>query len=449
MKKLMTLVLALVLLSGCRKDFLDEKPNKALLVPTNLADFQALLDNTAVMNVVPGMQRLATDDLFTTYAGWQAYDSPEERNSYVWAADIYQGEPSIDWSTCYQQVFYSNIVLDGLVKLPAGRDNEKLRASALFYRAVAFYHLAQIYTKPYDPATAGQDPGIPLPLVADVNQRPGRGTVQQVYDQIINDLLSSISLLPETAEFKSRPAVPAALAFLARVYLTMGDYAKAQTYATRCLDKKSALLDYNSYNAASSTPFPTALPNGNDEVLFYSSCLLYAFNYSGVTGINPEVIRSYAPNDLRKDLFFRNTTTAYAGLKNNYGAPAGTFGGIATNEVYLIRAECRARNGDNPGALADLNTLLVKRFKTGTFVPVTGTDVLKTILAERRKELFSNVGILRWVDLRRLNREPDFAVTLQRVLNGVTYTLPPNDKRYVYPLPPNEIANNDLQQNER
>ncbi|MNX64087.1 SusD family protein [compost metagenome] len=99
--------------------------------------------------------------------------------------------------------------------------------------------------------------------------------------------------------------------------------------------------------------------------------------------------------------------------------------------------------------MEDLNTLLSKRFGAG-FVPYTATDqknAILTILKERRKELLFRG--LRWMDLRRLNKEPEYAVTLTRIVNGTTYTLPPNDPRYVYPIPPDEIAISGIEQNER
>jgi hypothetical protein len=68
-------------------------------------------------------------------------------------------------------------------------------------------------------------------------------------------------------------------------------------------------------------------------------------------------------------------------------------------------------------------------------------------LLERRKELCFRG--LRWQDLRRLNKEPEYAKTLTRKIDGITYTLPPNDPKYVFPIPPNVIALSGMQQNPR
>lgn len=71
-----------------------------------------------------------------------------------------------------------------------------------------------------------------------------------------------------------------------------------------------------------------------------------------------------------------------------------------------------------------------------TFIPYTAStasDALNTILLERRKELLMR-GI-RWSDLRRLNKEPQFAKTLIRIEDGQTYSLQPGGLRYIFPIP--------------
>ncbi|HVX00181.1 MAG TPA: RagB/SusD family nutrient uptake outer membrane protein [Candidatus Babeliaceae bacterium] len=452
-----SILLAIVIfMFGCQKDFLDKKPNKALLVPTTLSDFQSLLDNLSVMNTVPGIERIATDDLYTNDDGWQYWSTADQRNSYIWAKDIYEGAPSLDWNSPYQQVFYANIVLDGLDKMNENQvpqnDYNRVKGSALFYRAVAYYHLAQLFAKQYNSSTAKQDLGIPIRLSSDVNLRPGRGTVQDVYDRILNDFDASVQLLPQVATLKSRPSKVAALAFLSRVYLTMGNYQKTYDLASQALALNNKLIDYNTLDTTSASPFPVDLPNSNDEVLFHSVSLAYDFAYSSETGVDTTVLRSYAPNDLRKPLIFYWASAPFVSFNDSYSGPAGFFAGIANDEVYLNEAEALARLNRIPEAMTALNDLLVKRFIKGSYIAYSASntsDALKIILSERRKELFTNQGMLRWVDLRRLNLDPQFAVTLKHIIGGKVYTLPPNDNRYVYPIPDNEIQNDNIQQNPR
>src|ERR1700712_1411141 len=112
--RIILFILAAATLAACQKDFLDTKPNKALLIPTTISDMQALLDNIAVFNLSPGITGIADGDFYTTDAGWKAWGTDGERNSYTWAADIFNGGTAYDWTQAYQQVFYANVVLDGL-----------------------------------------------------------------------------------------------------------------------------------------------------------------------------------------------------------------------------------------------------------------------------------------------------------------------------------------------
>jgi hypothetical protein len=154
---------------------------------------------------------------------------------------------------------------------------------------------------------------------------------------------------------------------------------------------------------------------------------------------------------LRKTIFYKDNGGGVVQYFGTYSGGAQCFAGIATNELYLIRAECYARQNNVASALTDLNALLVKRWKTGTFVPITAVDAddaLNKVLIERRKEL-PFTGQLRWEDLRRLNKDTRFAKNLVHIYTGTTYTLPPNDNKYVLPIPDNEIQLSGLQQNPR
>lgn len=445
------MILGGLCLLSCEKNFLDKKPDKSLLVPLTLADFQALLDNTAIMNYTPTLHVIAGDELTSTDAGWNAWSSAGQRNSYIWAEDVYEGSSAGDWSIPYQQVFYANIVLDGLTKegLVQSDGYKQVKGSALFYRAMAIWNLAQMFAQPFDKSTAAQVPGIPYPLGPEVSGRPGRTTLQLTYEQILSDLFEAGNLLPLQASFKSRPAKPAVLAMLARVYLSMEDYVQAGVYADSCLKLNNKLIDFNTLNTTSTNPFPASLPNGNDEVLFHSVMLSYTFLSNALTSVEAGLYKSYADNDLRKALYFLVQGPVIR-RKNGYGSPAGNFSGLATAEVYLMRAECLARENKVQDAMDDLNALLAMRWKRGTFKPLTATngdDALKKVLEERRKELLARG--LRWFDLRRLNKDSRFTLTIKHTIKGQEYILVPGDKRYTYPIPDNELLLSGIEQNPR
>jgi hypothetical protein len=441
-------------LSACQKDFLDKKPNQALTIPTTLSDFQSLLDDNGDLNQAPYLLVTSTDDIYTTDAGLISAGAIIA-NSYLWQKDIYQGQTQNDWNKPYLQVFYANIILDGLDKFKTNTSNQAqfnaVKGSALFIRALAFYHLAQEFTLPYAPTTASSTLGIPIRLSADVNIKSNRGNLKQSYDQIIADLLKAKDLLPFKTDYKTRPTLQAALALLARVYQTTQVYDQAVQYATACLQLSNTLIDYNTLTASLSKPLPKALPNGNDEVLYYTALTsVNFFIIPTLTSVDTLLYRSYDNNDLRKSIFFSVKPNGIIQFKGNYSGTTAMFAGLATDEVYLIRAESYAREGNTTAAMNDLNTLLKNRWKKGTFLPLTAAnsdDALKQVLIERRKELvFRN---LRWTDLKRLNQDNRFAITLTRNANGQLYSLLPNDPRYAFPIPDDEIQNSGIPQNQR
>lgn len=445
---IITLVISLLLVS-CQSDFLDIKPDKSLVIPSTLNDFQSLMDNPNVMNITPGLGELACDDYYTSEEA--LLSSPViERNSYTWKEDIYEGSSVPDWDIPYQQVFYANVVLEGLDKLDTTTVNhqkwDQIKGSALFYRALAFYNLARTFAAPYEGKSAQTGLGIPIRMSADINAKYPRATLQQTYQQIIQDLKLSIHFLPEQVQYNTRPSIPAVYALLARIYLSMNEYDQALLYADSCLQLRNELLDYNQLDSTVRLPFHTLGPN--KEVIFYGYLITYATFSARTTMIDSILYRSYNSDDLRKAIFFtlRDGTPHFRG---SYTSNLYIFGGLATDEIYLIRAECLAREGKTEQALNDLNTLLKTRYKKGTFIPVetSSDELIPLILNERRKELVFRG--LRWPDLRRLNLEGTYPTTLMRMLNGEKYVLMPNDPKYTMPIPDNEIAISGIKQNKR
>jgi hypothetical protein len=437
--------IAIILLSSCTKAYLDKKPDQSLLVPTTIEDFQAILDNYNVMNLAPTLNSVACDDYYISDDNFQSL-LPDQRNSYLWNKDIFEGQTSSDWNIPYKQVFYSNVVLDGIEKLSVNAASQQsynaIKGSALFYRAFAFYNQAQSFAAPYDAGTATSLPGIPIRLASDVNIKVGRGTLKETYDQIINDLTVAEGLLPELPSYKNRPGKTAGLALLARVYLSMKDYDNAGVFSDACLKRNAVLIDYSTLDTSAVRPFPDPLPNGNDEVIFQNDMIPYSFFTDGIINVDSVLYHSFNINDLRKPLFFYEV------------GPVGIFftgyKGLCIDEQYLIKAESLTRKGDYVNGLKLLNTLLEKRWAKNTFKPFVASDAtsaLTIILIERRKELVGRD--MRWTDLRRLNQYSGSVKTLTRIIAGKVYTLPANDKRYVFPIPDDEIQRSGIAQNDR
>lgn len=449
--KIVLFVFAGIIAVSCKKDWIEKKPNKNVDVPTSVKDFQALLDKSDVMNDQhPLLGEISSDNYYLTNTMWQAW-GVDPRNAYTWNKDIYSDVSSdVNWNYPYRQVFYSNVVLDDIDKVgsvdigtPAWNN---VKGSAFYFRADGFFNVSQIYTKPYS-LTFPDELGIPLRLKADPNEVSVRAGLQETYQQILSDLHTAAGYLPVVPQFKHRPSKPAAYALLSRVYLVMQDYSHALLYADSCLKMYDSLLDYNTLNASATYP----IPGLNKEVLFQASLPNELFSTKVIVDSN--LYKSYNVNDLRQKMFFKtnpNGGMMFVGTyTGNVASALNFFGGLATDEVYLTRAECLARTGNISAAMNDLNALMIKRFKTGTFIPFTAantSEALNLILQERRKE--TPFRGLRWLDLRRLNSE-GANIVLTRNINNETYTLQPNSPRYVLPIPPDILRFTGIPQNER
>jgi hypothetical protein len=450
MKKIFLLSLLLIVFAcySCKK-YLDVIPDKALTTPVTLNEFQQLLDQDLIgLNSGPGFGDIGSDDIYLSDTNFPNFDRGIQ-NVYTWSTSTTDAYNNFyqDWSTPYHGIFYANAVLDGIAKARIGLGDQAawnaVQGSALFYRAFNFFQLEEAFGQPYKPSSAAKDMGIVLRLTADLNQKSIRSTVQAVYDQIEKDLLLAAKLVPAAVNSSTPNRVnkPAVMAMLARIYLQKQDYVNARKYADSCLLMFNKLTDYNTIDTTQTYPFA---PMGPGEVLYNSTELSYS-NFP----VSADLFNSYNINDLRKKVFYTFDGNDYFFI-GSYDGSYNYFNGLATDEVYLIRAECAARMGDQAVALQDLNTLLIKRWKAGTFVPVTASDsedCLLKVLAERRKELV--LRGLRWLDLRRLNQDPHFAVVLTRVVNGKVFNLPPDDPRYTALIPESEIKISGIPQNPR
>jgi hypothetical protein len=442
------LVLVAISIASCKK-YLDKKADKSFVIPASLQDAQALLDDYSTLNsMYPSIGLQGDDDYYLADTYFNTL-SIVYQNNYTWNKDAINKN---EWTYMYRIVLSANLVLETVNKIPVTSANfddwKRIKGSALFYRANAFYHIAQYYAKPYDKSSASQELGIPLRLSSDINETSIRASMERTWQQIIDDFKQAAALLPSSIIPVYHPSKPAAFGSLARVYLAMGDYSRAGDYADSCLQLYSTLIDYNTLNASASNPFT----RWNAEVIFSSICLGTSMLSTNNWRCDSILYRSYSDSDLRKTCFFKNTGTGIYGFKGDYDGTTSSshFNGIATDEMFLIKAECLARNGKATEAMNVLNLFLSKRWKIGTFVPFIAADAdqaLNLILNERRKELI--LRSTRWFDLRRLNKDSRFAKTLLRKISGQEYTLPPGDNRYTHYIPLDVIAMTGMPQNER
>lgn len=442
MMQLLICCICTMFITACDKAFLEAKPDKSLLIPSTLEDYEKIVYNEQIMTLQgPGVSNLCSDDVYITDAVMNGDRLAEqEKLVYLWEPTMFENvRMGTDWTEGYQRIFYANVALEGLEQVKPSQEQlskwNSLYGAALFYRALGHYQLLNLFSPIYQEYEAERQMGIPLRLTADINDRPARSSVSDSYATVIKDLQESLKYLDRKLERTSLPDQVSSWALLARVYLSMSNYAEALSCADEAWKVNSALIDYNTFNLHAAKPIPAPMPiNANVEVLFFSQSSGWGFPSQGY--INNDLVALYDDKDIRKKVFFKKVDNDLHQFVGTYNRTALLFNGLTTAEILLIRAECLLRTGQAGEARQLLAQLQKNRYVTGTapnLSLLTDKELMKELLLERRKELVYRD--IRWSDLKRLNLEPEHQVTLERVVNGEVYTLLPNSTNYVLPIP--------------
>jgi hypothetical protein len=347
-----------------------------------------------------------------------------------------------------------------LVDDSKGDENTKklAKAEAKINRAYDHFLLVNTYAKGYNPQTATTDGGICIMDKFDLEAQPAKSTVAQVYDFIQKDIDDALPYLQEKPLDVYHPSLAFAYAFKAKVHLFKREIAKAREAAEKSLSYNNQIFDMVAYSKQGGPTVVTVPAANNVEVLSYQYMTGYnEMNFAYQYVISPELRTLFGTNDARFNLFF-NTTSATnldQGSNTAYWSTAYTrffypTVGMKTTEVYLIQAECYAREDKFAEAVGVLNTLRAKRIVSGTVdlaVPTTRAETMQLVINERRKELL--LGFNRFFDLKRLNTETDYAKTVTRIFPLVnktvaqkTYTLQPNSRLYIIPFPLSALTKN-------
>jgi len=441
----------LAIFSGCKK-FLDVKSDKQLVVPNTLVDIQGLLDDANLMNIrtSPSFGEASSDDFFLPSENYKSLIT-RGQEAYTWQPTPYRFQN--DWSLAYTAVFNCNLSLELLEKIDRTSSNsaawDNVKGSALFFRAYYFLMLTNQFGLAYDEQSSKTDLGIALRLNSDFNIPSIRSSVSDCYSRIIEDASQALRLLPDYPQHVMRPSKVATAALLSRCFLYMRKYDLAMKYTIEALALNNKLMDFN--GDADLLALTSAVPvkKFNKETIWYAELSSnFGVNTVSRSRIDSNLYSSYSANDLRKVAFFKSAAP-YQQFKGNYTANATVyFSGLATDELYLTSAECKAWLNDLPGAMDDLNKLLKSRWKSTTiYSPIVASDkqdALSKIRLERRKELLMRG--LRFADIKRYNKE-GANIILRRIIDGKVYSLPPGSRYYALPLPTDVIELSGMTQN--
>ncbi|MDX1941270.1 MAG: RagB/SusD family nutrient uptake outer membrane protein [Saprospiraceae bacterium] len=338
------------------------------------------------------------------------------------------------WLDSYNAINLVNNVLSALTVVDEA-DRARVEAEALFIRGLLYFELVRFFAKPYEAGQTNSQLGVPIVLeptrsIGETSKLP-RNTVEEVYTQIIGDLVKAEAQLPEDNEWRAGKWSAAAL--LSRVYLQKSDFANARDAANRVIASNDFLLldnyadVFNRDENSSEDIFAVQLTTQdgvNNMNTFFS-----IREFGGRDG-DIEILQGhldlYDPADDRLALFFEGTGAMRSGKWNNL---FGNVNIIRLAEMYLTRAECNQRLGTTVGAtpLQDYNTI-----HTRAGLPAKATVTLADILLERRLELAHEGHKIHDIKRTKTSVGP----------------LPYSDNKLVFPIPAREVnANPNLAQN--
>jgi hypothetical protein len=351
------------------------------------------------------------------------------------------------WEAAYRGINRANVLIQRVPSVPGMSDAEKnqMIGAAHFLRALHYHNLVKMYG------------GVPIRTapVATIDEASNiaRASVADVYAQILADLQQAEALMTVTRQSYAA-SIGAARALRARVLLyraspgptgrNTADWSVVETAATAAINTGYTLAaNYSDLFGSQNTPediFRVAFTDQDaNNISFYYSVRSVGGRYEVAPTAN--IRNAYEAGDARRAWSIRadpNRATRFYASK--FPTVAGTDDphAIRLAELYLIRAEARARQGNLAGAVDDYNQL---RVRAGLAPHVLGVNVIDqaSVLAaidrERRLELAFEGD--RWPDLVRSDR----AVAVMGLADR------PHQVLYPIPQPERDVTTPPLEQN--
>jgi hypothetical protein len=254
------------------------------------------------------------------------------------------------------------------------------------------------------------------------------------------DLKQAQSLLSEDASTRNRARKSTATALLARLALYRENWADAENYASQVIanSKYSLVKPFNTFFTSpflsSESVFELTF-SVNDKNSYWN--LWYPSSSGGQYTLKPSdaivtKLNNPAEGGTRSTLIAGSGNNVYGVLYNTVSSSTDPLYVIRIAELYLIRAEARARQGKLEDALNDLNAI---RSRAGA-TPVTATTqaaVLNAIEEENSIEFAFEAH--RWFDLVRTKRAGEVL--------GVS-----NKDYWLFPIPLSDVQSDpDVTQN--
>ena len=246
---------------------------------------------------------LLMEDATTDYFIGGASNAGQYHNFSEWRTSYPTTFSWAIWSPMWQSIYYSNLVLERLDRIPNLTETERKRyeGQARFFRALNYYVAQNNFG------------GVPIVTSADDSRKEIlKSSREEVRKLVEADLIAAAALLPSRADVKtegqlSRPSKQAALGLLARLYLNWNPEADGTGALTDRWKKVSDACDgviNDPSGLGLEAPYSRifALDNENNKEIVYGIEHSNASNQTGVFLLNTFFYTPSFPNDPTKDI---------------------------------------------------------------------------------------------------------------------------------------------------
>lgn len=358
------------------------------------------------------------------------------------------------WATAYAAINRANNVIyaidNNLVNDPLFDSNkDRLKAEALFIRALCHFELVRFFAKPYDVDNIGNNNqlGVPYrkePSLSPNNLDMARNTVEEVYQFAKNDLEEAKILFANSGiiSSNSNASYMAATALLARICFFSGDYTKASDNADEVINSGIYSLTNDIVSL-----FKLSGNQSNPEVIFQiintvndnSNSLIDAYSQAKnpLFQTTENLYKLFASTDIRRQLIKKFFIIYYVKkydetIIDGVSQPLNRIY-IRLAEMHLIRAESNLLSGgpnDVSKAFDSYNALRQRAFASNyTPETIALSDLLDSVRNERRRELCFEGD--RYHNLKR---------TKANLRHNVTW----NSDAPIFKIPADEVSGNSL-----
>lgn len=462
--KIFIAAMALFIMTGCSKDFLDEpQPTGGVsetVVFSSRAGVEAFISgimrqfrgqftstDAAGLNSIFFARSVKGNDLIQA-DNWFGFDYANDNREPTNRRTIFS------WNYCYYMINQANALIKGVEQSPELSSDDKKELAAYGYALRGFFYHQLVLE--FCPSYA-VDVNYPAPPIYTSPTTVGgpMSTVAELYKFIVSDLTKAVDGLTTDRLGKSYINKNVANGILAEVYQVMGNWSGAATAANAAYGgNPTAVLNAASYRSGfddySNIEWIWGSAQRADQSNYYFNVPAVMTDHMvasyAATFINRDFVSLFSPTDVRG--YFQKKSASIINVDDyRYWITrkfSFSFAGdnpiIRTPEMILIEAEAKVRLGDNAGGHDLLYILQKNRDVNAIKSTATNLALIDEILVERRKELYAENGV-EWFDAKRLRR-PILRTGNQRIVT--TASLFADDKRFFLKIPQAEIDANPL-----